>query len=142
MNLLQKLVESVQLQGERLRNKKFLEASMAASALVATADGEVSFSERAAVDNVLNTVDAFKVFDVHDAVDLFSDFVEAIRQGSGPRQGGRHGRGWRHFPGTRNRPNWWCASAAPSAAPTASSRNRKRPKWPRSPSALDIEVPT
>ena len=80
MSLLQKLVDSLQLKGERLRNKKFLEASMAASALVATADGEVSFSERSAVDSILASVEALQVFDVHDAVDLFSDFVEAICQ--------------------------------------------------------------
>ena len=79
MSLFQKLVESLQLQGERLRNKRFLEASMAASALVATADGEVSFSERSAVDSVLDSVEALQVFDVHDAVDLFSDFVTAIQ---------------------------------------------------------------
>jgi tellurite resistance protein TerB len=80
MSLLQKLVGSLQLKGERLRNKKFLEASMAASALVATADGEVSFSERSAVDSILASVEALQVFDVHDAVDIFSDFVEAICQ--------------------------------------------------------------
>ncbi len=80
MSLLQKLVDSLQLKGERLRNKKFLEASMAASALVATADGEVSFSERSAVDSILASVEALQVFNVHDAVDLFSDFVEAICQ--------------------------------------------------------------
>ena len=80
MSLFQLLVQSLQLQGERLRNKKFLEASMAASALVATADGEVSFSERAAVDSVLASVQALQVFDVHDAVDLFSDFVTAIQE--------------------------------------------------------------
>ena len=85
MSLLQKLVDSLQLQGERLRNKKFLEASMAASALGATADGEVSFSERSAVDSILDSVEALQVFNVHDAVDLFSDFVEAIRQD--PQQG-------------------------------------------------------
>ena len=84
MSLLQKLVDSLQLQGERLRNKKFLEASMAASALVATADGEVSFSERSAVDSILASVEALQVFDVHDAVDIFSDFVEAICQDPAP----------------------------------------------------------
>ena len=84
MSLLQKLVDSLQLQGERLRNKNFLEASMAASALVATADGEVSFSERSAVDSILASVEALQVFDVHDAVDLFSDFVEAICQDPAP----------------------------------------------------------
>ena len=46
---------------------------MAASALVATADGEVSFSERSAVDSILASVEALQVFDVHDAVDIFSD---------------------------------------------------------------------
>ncbi|HMB75760.1 MAG TPA: TerB family tellurite resistance protein [Kiloniellaceae bacterium] len=80
MSLFQMLVQGLQLHGERLRNRKFLEASMAASALVAAADGEVSFSERAAVDSVLASVEGLQVFDVHDAVDLFSDFVAAIQE--------------------------------------------------------------
>jgi len=80
MSLFQALVQSLQLQGERLRNRKFLEASMAASALVATADGEVSFSERAAVDSVLASVEALQVFDVHNAVDLFGEFVAEIQE--------------------------------------------------------------
>jgi tellurite resistance protein TerB len=79
MSLFQLLVQSLQLHGERLRNKKFLEASMAASALVATADGDVSFSERSAVDSVLDSVEALQVFDVHEAVDIFSDFVTDIQ---------------------------------------------------------------
>lgn len=40
----------------RFRNRQFLDATMAATALVATADGEVTFSELSALDSVLETV--------------------------------------------------------------------------------------
>ncbi len=82
MSLLARLSETLQTQTQRLRNRPFLEASMAASALVATADGVVTFSERSALDAVLTNIDALKVFDVHLAVNTFNDFVEAIEADS------------------------------------------------------------
>lgn len=51
---------------------------MACCALVAIADGEVSLSERSRVDEILETLDRLKLFDVHEAVDLFNAYVEAI----------------------------------------------------------------
>ena len=52
---------------------------MAASALVASADGTVSFSERYSVDQMLEQLDQLKAFDAHQAVDLFNDYVEALQ---------------------------------------------------------------
>ena len=63
----------------RHRNRPFLEACMATCALVAIADGEVSLSERSRVDDVLEAIDRLKIFDVHEAVDLFNAHVDAIR---------------------------------------------------------------
>ena len=63
---------------ERLRNRSFLEATMAASALVAMADGEVKFSELSALDDLLENVRELQVYDPHVAVDLCRDYVEAI----------------------------------------------------------------
>ena len=79
MSLLARLSETLQFQAQRVRNRPFLEASMAASALVATADGVVTFSERSAIDAVLENIDALKVFEVHQAINVFNDFVEAIQ---------------------------------------------------------------
>lgn len=79
MSFLARLKETLQTQGERMKNRKVLEASMATAALVATADGVVTFSERVAVDQVLLNVDALMVFDAHEAIDRFNQFIEAIQ---------------------------------------------------------------
>ena len=82
MSLLKQLTQVLQTQGEKLKHRKFMEASMATAALVATADGTVSFSERVAVDQILENVDALKIFDPHEAIDRFNHFVEAIQENS------------------------------------------------------------
>lgn len=63
---------------ERQRNRPFLEGVMAACALVATTDGEVSFAEHVRVDQVLQTLDRLKVFDPHEGVDVFREYADAI----------------------------------------------------------------
>ncbi len=82
---LRALSETYRRQLERHRNLPFVKAAMAASALVATADGNVSFSQRVRVDQVLDALEAVQVFDPHECVDLFVEYAEAIlRQ---PREG-------------------------------------------------------
>ena len=78
--LLGRLKETVQLRADRHRNRPFLEATMATSALVAFSDGSVSFSERYRVDQILEHLDQLRAFDPHEAVDLFNDYVEALRE--------------------------------------------------------------
>ena len=51
---------------------------MAACSLAAVADGEVSFSERMRVDQILQTLEELKIFDPHVAVDLFNGYSAAI----------------------------------------------------------------
>ncbi len=63
---------------ERQRNRPFLEGVMAACAVVATTDGEVSFAEQVRVDQILQTLDKLKVFDPHEGVDIFRNFTDAI----------------------------------------------------------------
>lgn len=58
---------------------------MAASALVATADGDVDFGERVRLNQILETLEALKVYDPHDGVDLFRDYPEAILES--PKEG-------------------------------------------------------
>lgn len=79
------LIRDYQLQLERHRNRPFLEATMAACALVAVADGEVSFGERIRVDQIFEALEMLKAFDPHEAVDLFNDYAESIL--SAPKSG-------------------------------------------------------
>ena len=75
---LRNLIDHYQAHMERQHNRPFLEGVMAACALVATADGDVSFSERVRVDQILETLETLKVFDPHEGVDLFNEFTDAI----------------------------------------------------------------
>jgi len=83
--ILHGLVEAYHHQLDRHRNRPFLRGTMAACALVATADGEVSFGERMRIDQILETLDALKVFDPHEGVNLFNEFADAIL--TNPEQG-------------------------------------------------------
>ncbi len=70
----------------RFKDRRFLEASMAASALVAMADAHVHLSEQLAVDRVLENIERLNVFDPRKAIDLHRQFVQAMRANSGEGQ--------------------------------------------------------
>ena len=72
------MFERLKQELERHRQRPFLEAAMAACALIASADDEVSFSERARMDAVLESLAELSIFDPHDAVDLFNARLEAL----------------------------------------------------------------
>ena len=63
----------------RHRQRPFLEAAMAACVLIASADDEVSFSERARMDAVLASLAELRIFDPHVAVNLFNTRLEALQ---------------------------------------------------------------
>ena len=63
---------------EKFRQREFMEACMAASALVAMADREVRLSERVALDGVLANVEQLKVFDPVTAVNVHRAFVSDL----------------------------------------------------------------
>ena len=63
MELINGLIDGYHDMMRRYRNGPLLEGVMAACALVATSDGRVSLSERVRVDQILETLDALKVFD-------------------------------------------------------------------------------
>ena len=63
---------------DRQRNRLFLEGVMAACALVATTDGEVSFAEHVRVDQTLQNLDQLRIFDPHEGVELFRGYAEGI----------------------------------------------------------------
>ena len=69
-----------QEQMERHRNRPFLRATMAGCALVSMANGAVTLRDRVRVDQVLETLDALQVYDPHEGVALFNEFVEALEQ--------------------------------------------------------------
>ncbi|HAJ19046.1 MAG TPA: hypothetical protein DCL95_03130 [Rhodospirillaceae bacterium] len=64
---------------ERHKHRPFLEACMATCALMAIADGEVSLSERGRLDQIIDAIDRLSIFDVHEAIDLFNETIEAIK---------------------------------------------------------------
>ncbi len=50
------------------RNRDFLKAAMAASALAAKADGTVTLSERYRIDDILARLERLRIYDPHKAV--------------------------------------------------------------------------
>jgi tellurite resistance protein TerB len=65
---------------KRHRNKPFLEAMLGATALLALADKEIMFSQRLALDYILENVKELKVFDVHQAVNLFREYSKEVQE--------------------------------------------------------------
>jgi len=71
------------LELQRHKQRPFLEAVAAACALVATADGEVSFSERARLDAVIDSLSQLRLFDPHEVVDVFDRNVARLAEDDG-----------------------------------------------------------
>ncbi|MDQ6959860.1 MAG: TerB family tellurite resistance protein [Mariprofundaceae bacterium] len=76
--MLNGLRELIHTQLERHHNLPFLKATMAACALVAIADGSIAFLQRIRVDQILEALEALKVFDPHEGVSLFNTYADAI----------------------------------------------------------------
>jgi tellurite resistance protein len=62
------------------RNRPFLEAAMAAAALVASADQDVRLSEQLAVDELVVRLEELKVFEPRASADLHRDYVERLAE--------------------------------------------------------------
>ena len=75
---LQSLISDCQKQIQRHQNRPFLNAAMAACALMAGSGGKITFSQRVRVDQILETLEKLQIFDPHEAVDLFNDYTQAI----------------------------------------------------------------
>jgi tellurite resistance protein len=71
---------------QRLRGRGFLDAAMAAAALVSTADEDVRLSEQYALDHLVQRMDQLRLFDPHTAADLHQRYVERIEADSGERR--------------------------------------------------------
>jgi tellurite resistance protein len=62
------------------RERPFLEAAMAAAALVSMADEEVRLSEQLALNEVFGRIRTLYAFDPHTAVDLHREIAEGIAE--------------------------------------------------------------
>ncbi len=83
--ILDDLVQFFQSRSEKEQNRPFLEAAMAACAMVSVSEGQVSFADRMRVDQIMETLTRLKVFDPHEGVDLFNHFTAGIL--ASPKQG-------------------------------------------------------
>ena len=63
---------------QKVRDRQFLEAAMGASAMLALADGEISFAELMARDYILDHVKQLQVFEPNEAADIFCVYAETI----------------------------------------------------------------
>ncbi len=83
--VLELLREGLKRRSARQRDRRFLEATMAASALVAYADGQVCFNERMRLDQILNHLRELRAFEVHEAINHFNRVIEDLK--SEPEEG-------------------------------------------------------
>jgi len=67
---------------ERYRDRTFLKAAMAASALTAFADGSVSVSERYKVEEILERLERLRIYDAQKAVEKFEAYVSELEGNS------------------------------------------------------------
>lgn len=63
---------------DRHRHRDFMNALAAATAYVASADGEIGFAEQSRFDQVIERFDSLKVFDVHEIVNTFREYSDAL----------------------------------------------------------------
>jgi tellurite resistance protein len=72
--------EALAAELDKFRNRQFLDATMAASALVSMADGDANITELNILDQALETIQELRIYDPHDALDLYRDYLEGLRQ--------------------------------------------------------------
>ena len=83
--IISQFISQYHASSEKRHNRPFLEAAMAACATVAASEGEVTFSERIRVDQIMETLEKFKIFDPHEGVNLFNQYSDKIIES--PKQG-------------------------------------------------------
>lgn len=63
----------------RHRNHDFLNAAMAASALVTQADGKITLSERYRIDAILARLERLRIYDPHKVAQILNGFLIELR---------------------------------------------------------------
>ena len=76
--MLDNLKRFFQDRSQKEQNRPFLEAAMAACAMVSASEGLVSFADRIRVDQIMETLAQLKVFDPHEGVELFNHYTGHI----------------------------------------------------------------
>jgi tellurite resistance protein TerB len=71
--------EALAAELDKFRNRQFLEATMAATALVSLADGDANLTEINILDQALESIQELKIYDPHHALDLYRDYLEDLR---------------------------------------------------------------
>ena len=72
-------LEFIQTAVARQRNKPFLKATMAASAMAMLADGEIQLSERYRLDEILERLEGLKIYDPQKAVAILDEYIHDLR---------------------------------------------------------------
>jgi len=67
--------EALTTEVSKFKNKNFMEATAAACAMIAVADGEVSSSEKMKMTGFINNSPELKVFNLSDVIKAFNDSV-------------------------------------------------------------------
>ncbi len=80
------LLESVQERLQQHRDRGFLKAAMAASALAAYADGTVSLTERYSIDDMLENLERLSLHDTEKATQILNEYIHALRVDPEPAQ--------------------------------------------------------
>ena len=76
--ILDNLKAFFQARNAKQQDRPFLEAAMAACAMVSASEGQVSFADRIRVDQIMDTLTQLKVFSAQEGVDLFSHYTAMI----------------------------------------------------------------
>lgn len=76
--ILDNLKAVFQTRKDKEQNRPFLEAAMAACAMVSASEGQVSFADRIRVDQIMDTLTRLKVFSPQEGVDLFNHYTAII----------------------------------------------------------------
>lgn len=72
------LLDKLKLEIARFQNKEFLKGAMAAAALAARADGQISLAQRYRVDAIVSRLNELDIYDTRKAIDMFDEFVAAL----------------------------------------------------------------
>ena len=73
------LFESVQERLHQHRDRGFLKAAMAASALAAYADGTVSLTERYSIDDMLENLERLNLHDPEKAIQILNEYIHTLQ---------------------------------------------------------------
>ncbi|MDD2863810.1 MAG: tellurite resistance TerB family protein [Methylococcales bacterium] len=78
LNDLKTKANELKTEALKFKNKEFLEAAMAGSALIAMADGKISSEEKQKMIKFIENNDALSIFTTSDVIKAFQDFVGQI----------------------------------------------------------------